>query len=553
MGMLKTVTLNFTETGRMDLPMKGITVFVGPNNSGKSLVLREIEQIFEVHPFPTGLHIVSDYDIDWPSKADVQNRLDKIKKTQPRVTPFGQVVLSRVHPSNGRQASGHDEDTILRIVEQQTEKNWFATQYLKFGVLQLDGRSRFNLTNDQTAGDLTGDAGNVLSHLFKDDKARERVRDVVLDAFGIHFVVDPTNLGQLRIKLSNEKPSKDEQSLNAKAREYYSNATHIKEASDGVQAFTGIVTAVLSSEYHTLLIDEPEAFLHPPLARKLGKNLASLASEGGGTLVASTHSSDFLMGCVQASNSVRVVRLEYSKGKSRARAIDPTELSNLLTRPLMRSANVISGLFHDGVVVLESDNDRAFYAEIYHRIAETKSNYPAILFINAQNKQTIRDIIGPLRRFGVPAAAIPDIDIVKDGGKTWSDWLKAAHVPGALHIGYGQTRAAINDALHATGKDMKADGGVELLGSSDKAAANKLFGDLDSYGIFTVRRGELESWLTQLGVPGKKTNWTVAMLERLGADTRKSDYVKPATGDVWAFMEHIIEWISDSSRQGMPG
>ncbi|MFN2472606.1 MAG: ATP-dependent endonuclease [Sphingomicrobium sp.] len=550
--MIKTVKLNFTETGRLDLPMNGITVFVGPNNSGKSLVLREIEQVFEVHPFPAGLHIVTDYDVEWPSLADVQAALSKIKKTQPRTTPIGQVVLSRVHPSHGRQATGHDEGSLLGIVQAQADKNWITTQYFKFGVLRLDGRSRFNLTNDQTAGDLTADAGNVLSHLFKDDDARRKVREFVFDAFGTYFVVDPTNLGQLRIKLSDEKPAKDEQSLNAKARAYYSRATYIKEASDGVQAFTGIVTAVLSGEYHTLLIDEPEAFLHPPLARKLGKNLASLASEGGGALVASTHSADFLMGCVQASKTVRVVRLEYSKGKSRARAIDPTDLTDLLTRPLMRSANVISGLFHDGVVVLESDNDRAFYSEIYHRIAQTRSNYPAILFINAQNKQTIRDIIGPLRRFGVPAAAIPDIDIVKDGGKTWTDWLKASQVPEALHLGYGQTRSAIDMALRATGKDMKTDGGVDLLGSSDEAAANRLFDDLDSFGIFAVRRGELENWLAHLGVLGKKTDWTVAMLERLGSDPNHATYVKPAAGDVWAFMERIVRWITDSSRQGMP-
>lgn len=536
----------------MVLPMKGITVFVGPNNAGKSLVLREIEQVFEVHPFPAGLHIVTDYEVDWPLTADVRQQFAKIKATQPRTTPLGQVVLSRVHPSLGRQSTGHDDENLMRVIEARTDKNWIATQYLKFGVLQLDGRSRFNLTNDQPGGDITVEATNVLSHLFSDDKARQAVRNLVFDAFGMHFVVDPTNLGKLRIKLSEKKPSKEEQSLNAKAREFYSRAIYIKDASDGVQAFTGIVTAVLSGEYHTLLLDEPEAFLHPPLARKLGRNLATLASEGGGALLASTHSADFLMGCIQASLAVRVVRLEYSRGKSRARAIDPTELRSLLTRPLMRSANVISGLFHDGVVVLESDNDRAFYAEIYHRIAETKSNYPAILFINAQNKQTIREIIGPLRGFGVPAAAISDIDIVKDGGKTWSHWLKAAQMPGALHTGYGQTRSAIDAALRATGKDMKTEGGVNLLGPSEKEAANKLFDDLDTFGIFTVRRGELENWLPVLGVPGKKTDWTVAMLERLGSDPGSSDYVKPGAGDVWAFMERIVNWIRNSSRQGLP-
>jgi predicted ATPase len=46
-------------------------------------------------------------------------------------------------------------------------------------------------------------------------------------------------------------------------------------ASDGVQAFVGIVCAVLWGDYRAILIDEPEAFLHPPLARKLGRQLTT--------------------------------------------------------------------------------------------------------------------------------------------------------------------------------------------------------------------------------------------------------------------------------------
>ena len=51
-------------------------------------------------------------------------------------------------------------------------------------------------------------------------------------------------------------------------------------------------------------------------------------------------------------------------------------------------------------------------------LAEQEKGYPSLLFVNAQNKQTIRDIIAPLRGFGVPAVAISDCDILKDGGDT---------------------------------------------------------------------------------------------------------------------------------------
>jgi len=548
--MLESITLKFTENSDLTLPTSGITVFVGPNNAGKSLLLKEVEQAFHVHPFPAGLHILKDYEINWPDYAKVQETFKRFEHLKPANMPVGQVTVGRLNPNGGWEANNFDESTLKNQLQNKTDKRWWLTQFDKWGVVRLDGRSRFNLTNDQHAGDILGTPNNVLAHLFQDDNSRSKVRALVHDAFKLYFVIDPTNLGQFRIRLSMQPPLADEQSLNDAARKYYRAATHIKDASDGVQAFTGIVTAIMSGEFHTILVDEPEAFLHPPLARKLGKNLAALAVERGGALMASTHSPDFLMGCIQASKDVRVVRLEYSNGKSRGKMVDPAQLEAFFKRPLMRSANVFSALFYDGVVVTESDNDRAFYSEVYSRLAETAVDLPSILFINAQNKQTIADIIGPLRQFGVPAAAISDIDIVKDGGATWIDWLKAAQVPTPLHLGYGQQRSAIKVCFDATGKNMKTDGGVEILPPAEKLAAEKLFDDLNEYGIFVVRRGELENWLPHLGVPGKKTDWTVAMLERFGSDPALATYVTPTADDVWAFLRSIIEWIRDPSRRG---
>ncbi|MEL3889359.1 AAA family ATPase [Ferrovibrio sp. MS7] len=548
--MLSSIKLKFTETGEISLPTKGITIFVGPNNSGKSLLLREIEAAFNIYPFPSQLQILVDYEIEWPTSENVQATISKAKYYSPPDLPIENILFRRISPGSGVETAQLNELDLLQIVKEKRDKRWMASQYLKWGVIRLDGRSRFNLTNDQDAGDLLALPNNMLSHLFRDDAARLKVRDLIKDAFGLYFVIDPTKLGQLRIRLSRQNPPSDEQSLNATAREYYKNATYVKEASDGVQAFTGIVSAVLSGEFHTILVDEPEAFLHPPLARKLGKNLATLTAENGRILMASTHSSDFLMGCLQASSTVQVVRLEYADGKSRGRIIDSKALEALFKRPLMRSANVISGLFHDGVIVLESDNDRAFYSEIYHRLSEGKSNYPSILFVNAQNKQTIKDIVGPLRQFGVPAAAITDIDIVKDGGETWTDWLSAAQIPSILHIGYGQQRAAICDAFKATGKDMKTSGGLSILDAKSREAADLLFSNLEGFGVFPVRGGELENWLSHLGILGKKTDWTVAMLERLGSNPLDAAYVKPSNDDVWEFLEKIIAWIQNPSRKG---
>ncbi len=43
----------------------------------------------------------------------------------------------------------------------------------------------------------------------------------------------------------------------------------INQASDGVKAFTGIVTEMITGDSSVLLMDESEAFLHPPMFFKL--------------------------------------------------------------------------------------------------------------------------------------------------------------------------------------------------------------------------------------------------------------------------------------------
>ena len=169
--------------------------------------------------------------------------------------------------------------------------------------------------------------------------------------------------------------------------------------------------------------------------------------------------------------------------------------------------------------------------------------------MNAQNKQTIQDIVGPLRKFGVPAVAIVDVDILKDGGKTWTGWLDAIQVPGALHPGYGVARGDIHKKFVELGIDMKAGGGVCALPVPEKAAANQLFDTLDEYGLFTVRKGELETWLKNLGAVGKKTDWTIDALDKMGSDPTQAGYVTPSTGDAW-LRRKIIAWVRNPARKG---
>jgi hypothetical protein len=88
------------------------------------------------------------------------------------------------------------------------------------------------------------------------------------------------------------------------------------------------------------------------------------------------------------------------------------------------------------------------------------------------------------------------------------------------------------------------------LPSGDNKAAEELFDLFDHYGIFVVRRGELENWLPSIGAVGKKTDWTVSALEKMGSDPLATGYVRPTSGDVWDFVRKIVKWIGDPARKG---
>jgi hypothetical protein len=226
----------------------------------------------------------------------------------------------------------------------------------------------------------------------------------------------------------------------------------------------------------------------------------------------------------------------------------------MMRNPLLRSTGVLSGLFYEFVVVAESDADRAFYQEVNQRLLRFKPNWgiPNCLFINAQNKQTVQTIVRPLRKMGIPTAGIVDIDILKEGGTVWSNLVTSHGIPPLAHQSLAVLRSAVKNALEATGRDMKRDGGTAILDGPNEETARGLLSQLAEYGVFIVPGGELESWLKHLGASGHGPTWLIDVFERMGEDPEKSSYLKPSTGDVWEFMSRVRAWLVDPAHKGIP-
>jgi hypothetical protein len=68
--------------------------------------------------------------------------------------------------------------------------------------------SRINLVNQQGRRSSACVQVALPGSVLRSQGARE-IRRIVADAFGTFFVIDPTNLGQLRIRLSGRAPDND--------------------------------------------------------------------------------------------------------------------------------------------------------------------------------------------------------------------------------------------------------------------------------------------------------------------------------------------------------
>jgi ABC-type cobalamin/Fe3+-siderophores transport system ATPase subunit len=556
--MLDKLKLKFgTSPGQpnLEVNISPITIFVGPNNSGKSIILREIEE-YCTKPSGSIQIIVDNIEFSPLTETYVVSEIEKIKLPGKPTNPDEVSVTALTSSSGNSSKRGINLKYLLEEVRTPTPQRGWQKLFLALYTLRLDGKNRLTLLTEQDAGDMQEHPKSYLSKLFRDNQSRVELRKVIFDAIGKYFVIDPTKMGKLRVRLSETKPEneQEERGWDSTSVKFHSKALPIDDASDGVKAFCGVITAISAGGPKILLIDEPEAFLHPGLSSRLGKEIGKSLLNSEKRCFASTHSANFLMGCVQSGTPLSIIRLTYKAGVPTARTLPQEKVLHLMRHPLLRSTGILNGLFYESVIVCEADSDRAFYQEINERLlaAGDLRGIQNCLFINAQNKQTVWDIVKPLRELGIPTVGIVDIDVVKEGGTVFSKLLEGAYVPAMSHTPLQGTRSAIKLKFDQSGKDMKREGGVDVLVPADKEASNNFFQQLDEYGVFVLRRGELESWLKSLGATGHGPAWLIAIFQLMGENPTATNYIKPTAGDVWDFIGSIKTWMENPTRKGIP-
>lgn len=183
-----------------------------------------------------------------------------------------------------------------------------------------------------------------------------------------------------------------------------------------MRSFATVVLYLLASRTQTIfLLDEPEAFLHPPQARRLGEILAKQRMRPSQLFLA-THSPDLLDGLLSAApNNLKIIRLQReTRNQNSAKELSRTTVNAIATDPVMKFSSVLDGLFHRRVIICESDADCLFYSSMLDVPEVNGGKHLDVLFLQVGGKDRIEPLARLLTELGVTVDVVVDIDILAD-------------------------------------------------------------------------------------------------------------------------------------------
>ena len=370
-----------------------IVVFTGANNVGKSQVLRDIQHSFENPNY----HRIIATSINYKREGDINN----LKKR----------FINKGAQYTYENVSVHD----LHLID-----NWWRGPMYSLSSLfvnHLSTENRLLAANPANSFDAVETApSDPIQKLYIDDKKEQEISSLFQNAFDTSIILNRGAGNNIPIHVGTApKKESGEDRVSVSYLQKLKQLPQIQSQGDGMRSFLGILLNVFTSTHTITLIDEPEAFLHPPQARLLGKMLAR-NTPNNRQLFISTHSEDFLKGMLDAENQrIKIIRINRVDDINYINLLSNDDIKTVWKDPILRYSNLLSGLFHSKVIICESDTDCRFYQAIMDALHDGENSIsPDVLFTHCGGKQRLKTVVNSLKALNVKTVVVSDIDILND-------------------------------------------------------------------------------------------------------------------------------------------
>jgi len=554
--------------GGSEIRFGKFNVLVGPNNCGKSQTLRDIRD-YVARGSTDRLIIFGEVTVELPSK-DIATKSLSIS---PHVSPQQIQVRGVTFDLQSKEEANLPENWINQRFEDTKNPDNLAQLLVHLGrywVAHLDAESRLRLASPTECYDTrTETPNNAMQAFFAGgDAPLSELRKAFKEAFRIDIALDWAAMKHWYLMVGSDFGNipDDRGSLTKLLKD----ARPLAAQGDGYRSFAGVVLAMLTFADRLMLLDEPDAFLHPAQARVLGRWLGSQAVGLSTQIFLATHNADFLWGILSSHPEATVIRLNRTEKETQYHLVPPEATKSLVQSPLLSSQPVLDSLFQKGVVVCEGDPDRAIYQTVAHSQVKDVGGED-ILFIHANGKDAMKNPIGMLRNAHTPVCAIADFDIInseqvlRDILSALSDGHKMDEAVDLRRKVAETVEKAPEDELlrnlqssvEQWGKEASSDlrearkrlmslaqraskwtqvkaKGIAYFEGDVRDAVQRLLGVCAEAGLFIVTKGELESWMALGASKGKE--WNRKALEEL--------HNGKCPPDLRQFIEEVVKYLS---------
>lgn len=489
----------FNDGTELHLNRGSIVVFTGANNTGKSQVLKDIENSIDKSNH-NKLVVLKECIIDYVGEIDNEAFLKN------HFVADNQGIYQLLESSFGIEKIG--------LINCWKDHSLFNGLHKAF-VNRLSTEAR--LTSANALERRRQNEHHPISMLCRSETLAEKISDYFYQAFNVDLVVNRNKMTTIPLHIGKSPDKKKYTIYNQD--EYYELLDLLPvlhEQGDGMRSFASVLLDTFTSDYSITLIDEPEAFLHPPQARIMGKMLAD-NNPNYRQLFISTHSEAFLQGLLDAKgDNVTVIRINRIDNINKMNILQNDKIGALWKNPILRYSNVLNGMFHEKVVVCESDYDCLFYQTVLNAVYEKNGKIaPSILFLHCGGKQRIKDVVKALRAVDVNVVAICDFDLINDS-RTFKTLADAFGLEWENDL--SDNMKVIYDIMNAKKSkefdpwDYVKHVGKDGLTGEGPSAYEKIEELCKNVGLFIVPYGEMEGF--DKTVNKEKKDWVYHVLER---------------------------------------
>lgn len=539
------------------IPSSGVNLIVGGNNTGKSTLINELG-----HAVSDGY--ISNATTKWIEqvslmienpKEEVSSMFEEVENGHMSIRDLGGIERDfftlksgfkpnrqnihalddlNIYSANELEEAATNDSKIINIYRCPSEEIASYNDNLLMRLLsqvqlsieKCDTRlqERFEDRIENIIDNYTQNSYSMTRSLIKNENLLKRLSKNILEVFGVKIGFDDLIQGRRSLRILPSKSPDKRLKVFERAKIWSETSPLIYEQGDGLRAYLKLVFNMFDEFYKIIIIDEPEAFLHPPQRRALGKILAEIAIENNKQMFVATHDVEFIKGVLiggkrgKDNKDISILRTVIDENNHIIKSCN-LQTASVYLKTNKRISKVesnkyneefLNSLFYKKTILVEDEFDKFFYQR-YSSLYMKTDYIMNINYIGLNGKSKIKQVFDQMYDLELSVACVVDIDFLIN----YSDVPDCVRLKDETlydkHVVFAQKYANMKQKKNFK-ENLKHNGIKSLENDKEKYKEAKEIIDLYAeHGIFIVEVGEVECWYG-----GSKNNANIHMiLERM--------------------------------------